>query len=319
MSYTVIGDTVNLGARLESLNKDYGTRIIISEATRAALKGRYDIRPLGEVVGKGQIAARSRFTRSKTSYMTTGQVTWIAGARSSGRRPSCRASCALASPTTPTRSSAASAAPSSARSRCRTCRSPTPREQQLGAAVSESVRERYGVVQDANVHRYVTLVGTALAQAAAKPNLPWTFIVLDTDAVNAFAAPGGFVHITRGALALMQDEAELAGVLGHELIHVTERHTISAIQKNKSIQMGADETLSGNAALLNQAGRERLSRHHREGLRARARKTRATKRASSPPTRSATRRRGCTASSRVCRSATRTRKKSAGCSRRIRR
>jgi adenylate cyclase len=54
MSYTVIGDTVNLGARLEALNKDYGSRIIISEATRAALKGRYDIRPLGDVTVKGK-------------------------------------------------------------------------------------------------------------------------------------------------------------------------------------------------------------------------------------------------------------------------
>jgi predicted Zn-dependent protease len=125
-------------------------------------------------------------------------------------------------------------------------------EQQIGAAVSERVRQRYGVVQDANVHRYVTLVGTAVAQATGKINVPWNFIVLDTDAVNAFAAPGGFVHITRGALALVQDEAELAGVLGHEVIHVTEKHTVRALQKNKSIQMGADEKLSGNAALLNQ-------------------------------------------------------------------
>ena len=54
MSYTVIGDAVNLGARLESLNKEYGTRIIISEATRRRLKGRYDIRPLGDVTVKGK-------------------------------------------------------------------------------------------------------------------------------------------------------------------------------------------------------------------------------------------------------------------------
>jgi adenylate cyclase len=54
MSYTVIGDAVNLGARLESLNKDYGTRIIISDATRQRLKGQYDIHPLGEVVVKGK-------------------------------------------------------------------------------------------------------------------------------------------------------------------------------------------------------------------------------------------------------------------------
>jgi predicted Zn-dependent protease len=123
-------------------------------------------------------------------------------------------------------------------------------ERELGAMVSQKVRERYGVVQDAAVHRYVTLVGEAVAQATGE-NVTWTFVVLETDAVNAFAAPGGFVHITRGALALIQDEAELAGVLGHEIIHVTKKHTIRALQKNKSIQMGADETLSGNAALLN--------------------------------------------------------------------
>ena len=117
-------------------------------------------------------------------------------------------------------------------------------EQQLGAAVSEKIRTRYGVVQDAAVHRYVALVGGALVAAITRPSLPWNFIVLDTDGVNAFAAPGGYVHITRGALALIQDEDELAGVLGHEIIHVTEKHTIKAIQKSKAVQMGASETLS---------------------------------------------------------------------------
>jgi peptidase M48-like protein len=123
-------------------------------------------------------------------------------------------------------------------------------EQQLGANVSERIRSRYGVVQDANVHRYVALVGTALAINSTRPTLPWTFIVLDTDGVNAFAAPGGYVHITRGALALIKSEAELAGVLGHEIIHVTEKHTVHAIQKNQAVQMGAAETLSGSAALM---------------------------------------------------------------------
>jgi predicted Zn-dependent protease len=123
-------------------------------------------------------------------------------------------------------------------------------EQQLGQNVSERIRTRYGVVQDANVHRYVSLVGQVLAQASTRPNLPWTFIVLDTDGVNAFAAPGGYVHITRGALALIKNEAELAGVLGHEIIHITEKHTVNAIQKNQAVQMGAAETLSGSAALM---------------------------------------------------------------------
>lgn len=126
-------------------------------------------------------------------------------------------------------------------------------EQELGAAVSERIRTRYGVVQDAAVHRYVALVGMALAQGSTRPALPWTFVVLDTDGVNAFAAPGGYVHITRGALALIKNEAELAGVLGHEVIHVTEKHTIRAIQKSKAVQMGAAETLSGSSALMERA------------------------------------------------------------------
>ncbi|MCX6550816.1 MAG: M48 family metalloprotease [Acidobacteria bacterium] len=120
-------------------------------------------------------------------------------------------------------------------------------EIKLGASVSEKVRARYGVVQDKAVHRYVTLVGMLLVQKSTRPNLPFTFVVLDTDGVNAFAAPGGFIHITRGALGLLSSEAELAGVLAHEIEHVTEKHTIKAIQKGKMIQMGADETLSNPA------------------------------------------------------------------------
>jgi len=122
-------------------------------------------------------------------------------------------------------------------------------EVKLGAGVSERVRERYGVVQDAAVHRYVTLVGTLLVKKSTRPNLPFRFVVLDTDGVNAFAAPGGYVHITRGALGLMTSEAELAGVLAHEISHVTEKHTISAIQKNKLVQIGAEESITKNPAL----------------------------------------------------------------------
>jgi predicted Zn-dependent protease len=98
-------------------------------------------------------------------------------------------------------------------------------------------------VQDPAVHRYVALVGMAVVGESSRPNLPWRFIVLDTDGVNAFAAPGGFIHITRGALALMASEAELAAVLAHEIQHITEKHTVKAIQKSKAAQIGAQETL----------------------------------------------------------------------------
>lgn len=110
----------------------------------------------------------------------------------------------------------------------------------LGQKVSAQLCERYGVVQDAKVTKYVSLVGTVVAKASSRPNLDWRFIVLDTDAVNAYAAPGGIVHITRGALGLIQNEAELAGVLAHEIAHITEKHTIRAIQKAKGIEAGVD-------------------------------------------------------------------------------
>ena len=90
-----------------------------------------------------------------------------------------------------------------------------------GEQVSLQIRNTFGVFQDKEVTKYVTLVGTVLAQASSRPGLNWEFIVLDTDGVNAFAAPGGIVHITRGALGLAKTEAELAGVLGHE---ITARH-----------------------------------------------------------------------------------------------
>jgi hypothetical protein len=78
-------------------------------------------------------------------------------------------------------------------------------ERQIGAAVSEKVRQRYGVVQDPAVHRYVTLVGTLVTRASTRPGVAWQFIVLDTDGVNAFAAPGG--GLTKAAINKIAAEA----------------------------------------------------------------------------------------------------------------
>jgi beta-barrel assembly-enhancing protease len=118
-------------------------------------------------------------------------------------------------------------------------------EKQLGEQVSAQLRNRFGVMQDEKVTKYVTLVGSVLAQASTKPKVDWKFVVLDTDGVNAYAAPGGYVHITRGLLGLMKNEAELAGVLGHELTHITERHTIEAIKQGKLVNMGGEAAGSG--------------------------------------------------------------------------
>ncbi|SRR5579871_3213219 len=125
-------------------------------------------------------------------------------------------------------------------------------EARIGRDVSEKIRTRFGVVQDAAVTKYVTLVGTLLARQSERPKLAWSFIVLDTDGVNAFAAPGGIVHITRGALGLVQNEAELAGVLGHEITHVAHKHAVGALRKNAAVSMAANQTLADRGPYLDQ-------------------------------------------------------------------
>jgi predicted Zn-dependent protease len=122
-------------------------------------------------------------------------------------------------------------------------------ERQIGQQVSDKIVGEFGVYQDASVTKYVTLVGAVLALQSPRPGLDWQFVVLDTEGVNAFAAPGGFIHITKGLLGLIKNEAELAGVLAHEITHVTEKHTINSIQKSDTISLGADSvSASGGMA-----------------------------------------------------------------------
>ena len=123
-------------------------------------------------------------------------------------------------------------------------------ERKIGEEVSARIRDRFGVVQDPAIHKYVTLVGTLLARQSERPKLAWTFVVLDTDGVNAFASPGGIIHITRGALGLIRNEAELAGVLAHEIGHVAHKHAVNAIRKSKAVQLGTNETLADRGPFL---------------------------------------------------------------------
>src|SRR5690606_3693560 len=87
------------------------------------------------------------------------------------------------------------------------------------------------VLNDPTLQAYVNRVGSWVAQHSDRPDLPWRFAVLDDADINAFAAPGGYVFITRGMLARLTSEAELAAVVGHEIAHVTEKHHLGAIRK----------------------------------------------------------------------------------------
>jgi predicted Zn-dependent protease len=81
-------------------------------------------------------------------------------------------------------------------------------------------------------------IGQGLAAKGERPGLPWTFRVVDDPTVNAFALPGGFIYVTRGILAYLNSEAELAGVLGHEIGHVTARHSVSRISQQQLAGLG---------------------------------------------------------------------------------
>ena len=100
-----------------------------------------------------------------------------------------------------------------------------PAEIAMGRAADRQLRARLGLVEDDRLQAYVTAVGDALTEKSERPRLPWRFRVLDDPAVNAFALPGGFVYVTRGLLAHLGSEADLAAVLGHEIGHVTARHS----------------------------------------------------------------------------------------------
>jgi predicted Zn-dependent protease len=93
------------------------------------------------------------------------------------------------------------------------------------------IRREMGIYPDERLQRYVAEIGDRLAQLSHRPKLPWTFAVVDHPAVNAFALPGGFIYITRGILPYLDDEAELAGVLGHEIAHVTARHAAQQVTR----------------------------------------------------------------------------------------
>jgi predicted Zn-dependent protease len=129
-----------------------------------------------------------------------------------------------------------------------------PEEIQVGRKEDVEVKKEYGVYNDPALQRYVNDVGQRLARVSHRPGLDYHFTVVDSPEINAFALPGGYVYITRGILAYLNSEAELAGVLGHEIGHVTARHSVQQISAATAAGTGA--TLLGVfvPALRNQAG-----------------------------------------------------------------
>lgn len=113
-------------------------------------------------------------------------------------------------------------------------------EAALGKEVAAYLSARYGLLRNEGLTRYVGLVGKAVARRGDRPYLAYHFGVLDTEEVNAYAAPGGYVFVTKGLLRFVKDESELAGVLAHEIAHVALRHVAREIQKGNLLEGGLE-------------------------------------------------------------------------------
>lgn len=111
-------------------------------------------------------------------------------------------------------------------------------EIKLGQQTDQQVVQTYGLYEDPTLTAYISAIGQKMAQLSHRPHLKYDFKVMDTPVINAFAVPGGYIYVTRGILAYLNDEAELAGVIGHEIGHVTARHSAKQYSKSQLAQIG---------------------------------------------------------------------------------
>ena len=111
-------------------------------------------------------------------------------------------------------------------------------EEQMGREGYQAVLAEYGAYEDSTVQRFVNETGQRIAHVSHRPDLDWHFTVIDDPSVNAFAMPGGYIYVTRGILAHLNSEAQLAGVLGHEIGHVTHRHSAEQITRQQVTGLG---------------------------------------------------------------------------------
>ena len=120
----------------------------------------------------------------------------------------------------------------------------TEDEIEIGGKLMSGLLGAAPLVADDELQRYVNDVGFWVAAQSKRADLPWRFGVIDSQGVNAFAAPGGYVVVTLGLYQLLENEAQLAGVLAHEIAHVVRKHHLKALQKTMKREFWSDMTVS---------------------------------------------------------------------------
>jgi predicted Zn-dependent protease len=133
----------------------------------------------------------------------------------------------------------------------------TEQEVEMGGNLISGLLGAAPLVEDDELQQYVNDVGYWVATRSSRKDLPWTFGVIDSNGINAFAAPGGYIVITRGLFNLLENEAQLAGVLAHEISHVVRKHHLEALQKVMKREFWTDLTV---AAVDNKSDRQKLGK-----------------------------------------------------------
>ena len=118
------------------------------------------------------------------------------------------------------------------------CAVSTQQEVELGTQYMQQINAQLPIVKDPEVNRYINVLGDSIARLTSRGDLPWQFFVVNSDEVNAFAVPGGYIYVNRGLIERARNLSELAGVLGHEIGHVVKRHTVKQMQQQQGASIG---------------------------------------------------------------------------------
>lgn len=119
------------------------------------------------------------------------------------------------------------------------CVASTQQELQMGADYASQIDRQLPLVRDPEIVRYINVLGDSIARVSDNRNLTWKFNVVDQSDINAFAVPGGYIYVNRGLVERAANMSELAGVIGHEIAHVTQRHSMKQMAKGQQASYGA--------------------------------------------------------------------------------
>lgn len=118
------------------------------------------------------------------------------------------------------------------------CGVSTQQEIEIGQSNVQQINQQLPIVQDAEVNRYINVLGDSIARLTDRADLPWQFFIVNSPEINAFAVPGGFIYVNRGLIEHTQTLSQLSGVLGHEIGHVVKRHSVKQMGQMNAANIG---------------------------------------------------------------------------------